>query len=78
MILVFIFENIPILKQLPHFISCRVFGTYSGFETINRIHINVNFQAFQHLSNLSKRFFDKVKYKQNRKQKILFFYNLKF
>ena len=77
MILVFIFENIPILKQLPHFISCRVFGTYSGFETINRIHINVNFQAFQHLSN-ETRFFDKVKYKQNRKQKILFFYNLKF
>ena len=33
-ILVFIFEHIPILKQLPHFSSCRVFGTYNGFETI--------------------------------------------
>ena len=30
MILVLIFEHIPILKQLPHFSSCRVFGTYPG------------------------------------------------
>ena len=44
MILVFIFEHIPILKQLPDFSSCRVFGTYPGFETITRIYINVNFQ----------------------------------
>jgi len=29
-----IFEHIPILKQLPDFSSCRVFGTYPGFETI--------------------------------------------
>ena len=34
MILVLIFEHIPILKQLPHFGSCRVFETYPGFETI--------------------------------------------
>ena len=44
------------------------FGTYPGFETITRIHINVNFQAFTHLRNKT-RFFYKVKYKQNyRKQ----------
>ena len=42
---VFIFEHIRILKQLPDFTSCRVFGTYLGFETITRIHINVNFPA---------------------------------
>ena len=42
----FIFEHIPILKQLPDFSSCRVFGTYPGFETISGIHINVNFQVF--------------------------------
>ena len=46
MILDFIFEHIPILKQLPDFSSCRVFGTYPGFATINGFHINVNFQAF--------------------------------
>ena len=33
MLLVFIFEHIPILKQLPHFSSCRVFRTYPDFET---------------------------------------------
>ena len=42
-ILVFIFEHIPIVKQLQHFNSCRVFGTYPGSETITRIYINVNF-----------------------------------
>ena len=36
----------PILKQLPDFSSCHVFGTYPGFETITGIHINVNFQTF--------------------------------
>ena len=51
MILVSIFEHIPILKQLPHFSSCRVFGTYLGFETITRFQINVNFQAFTHVRN---------------------------
>jgi len=63
MILDFIFEHIPILKQLLEFISCRGFGTYPGFETITGfqlkshpgfetitgIHINVNFQVFTHL-----------------------------
>ena len=39
MIPVFFFEQIPILKQLPHLSSCRVFGT------ITQIHININFQA---------------------------------
>jgi len=34
MILDFIFEHIPISKQLPDFRSCRVFGTDPGFETI--------------------------------------------
>ena len=45
MILDFIFERIPFLKQLPDFSSCHVFGTYPGFETITGIHnhINVNF-----------------------------------
>ena len=66
MILAFIFEHIPILKQLPHFITCRVFEKYPRVETITRIHINVNIKAFAHLRNKT-RFFDKVKYKQNRK-----------
>ena len=66
-ILVLIFEYITILKQLPNYSSCRVLGTYPGFETITRIHINVKFQAFAHL-RINTRFFDKVKYK-NRKQK---------
>ena len=66
MILDFIFEHIPILKQLPDFSSCRDFGTYPGFETITGIHINVNFPVYTHLRNKA-RFFDKVKYKQNRK-----------
>ena len=64
MILVFIFEHIPILKQSLDFSSCRVFETYPDFETITRIHINVNFQVFTHLRHKT-RFFDKVKYKQN-------------
>ena len=34
MILEFIFEHIPFLKQLPDFSSCHVFGTYPDFETI--------------------------------------------
>ena len=58
----FIFEHIPILKQLPYFSSSRVFGTNPGFETITRIHINVNFQTFTHLRNKT-RFFDKTKRK---------------
>jgi len=66
MILDFIFEHIPVLKQLPDFSSCRVFGTYPGFETITGIHITVNFQVFTHLRNRT-RLFDKVKYKQNKK-----------
>ena len=49
LILVFIFEHFPFLKQLPHFSSCRVFETYPGFETITRIQINVNFHVFQNL-----------------------------
>ena len=53
--------------------SFLVFKTYSGFETITRIH---NLQAFTHLRNKT-RFFDKGKLKQNRKQKILFFFSLK-
>ena len=64
------------LNIVPDLSSCRDFGTYPGFETITGIHINVNFQAFTHLRNKT-RFFDKVKYKQNRKQKVLVFYNLK-
>ena len=66
LILDFIFEHIPILKQLPHYSSCRVFGTYPVFETNTRIHIHVNFQTFSHIRNKA-RFFDNVKYKQNRK-----------
>ena len=66
MILVFIFEHIPILKQLPHSSSCRVFETYPWFETITRIHTNVNDQIFMHF-RLKTRFFDTVLYKQNRK-----------
>ena len=59
-------EHILVLRLLPDFSSCRVFGTYPGFETITGIHINVNFQVFSHLRNKT-RFFDKVKYKQNKK-----------
>ena len=55
-----------ILKLLLHFSSCRVIGTFPGFETITGIHIKVNFQAFSYLRNKTK-FFDTVKYKQNRK-----------
>ena len=51
MILDFIFEHIPILIHLPDFSSCRVFGTYSGYEKKTGIHINVNFQAFTHFRN---------------------------
>ena len=66
MILDFIFEHIPILKQLPDFSSCCVFETYPGFETITGIHINVNFQVITHLRHKT-RFCDKDKYKQHRK-----------
>ena len=66
MILDFIFEHIPILNQLPDFSSCRVFGTYPGFEAITGIHINLNFPVFTQL-HIKTRFFDKVKYKQNGK-----------
>jgi len=69
MILDFIFKRIPILKQLPDFSSCHVFGTYPGFETITGNHINFNFCA--------QRFFDKVKYKKIENKNKLFFYNLK-
>ena len=52
------------------------FRTYPGFETITRIHINVNFQAFTHLRNKT-RFFDKVKYKQKKlKHALLLFKKL--
>jgi len=67
MTLVFI-SNISVL--------CRVFGTYSGFMGITRIHINVKFHAFSHLRNKT-RFFERVKYNQNIEQKIQIFYNLK-
>ena len=46
MILAFIFEHIPIFKQLSHFSSCRVFETYPGFETITGTHINVKEMSF--------------------------------
>ena len=46
MILDFIFERILILKQLPDFSSCRVFGTYPGFETILE---NISMLIFRHL-----------------------------
>ena len=72
MILYFIFEHIPILRQLADFSSCRVFGTYPGFKTITAIRINVNVYAFTHLRNKT-RFFDKVETKKNKN--ILFFYN---
>ena len=70
MILDFIFEHIPFLKQIPHFSSCRVFETYPGFETITRIHINVNFQVFKHLRHKT-RFFDKIKYTQKGKKQTI-------
>ena len=54
MILELVLEHIPILKQLPHFSSCRVFGTYPDFETITRIHINVSFHEFTHLRNKTR------------------------
>ena len=76
MILDFIFEHIPILKHLPDFSSCRVFGTYPGFETINGIHINVNFQAFTHLRNKTA-CFEKVKYKKIQNKNKSLFFNLK-
>ena len=57
------FETITAIQLMS-----RSLGTYPDFETITAIHINVNFQAFTHLRNKT-RFFDKVKYKQNRKQK---------
>ena len=60
MIIVFISEHISILKQLLHFSSCHVFEIYPGFETITRIHINVNVQVFMHLRSKT-RYFDKGK-----------------
>jgi len=45
--------------------NSKNFCSYPGFETITRIHINVNFQVFAHFRN-KPGFFDKVKYKQNR------------
>ena len=53
MILVFIFQHIPIFKQLLHFSSCHIFGTNLGFKTITRIHIN---QAFTKLRNKTRFF----------------------
>ena len=35
----FYFRIYPYLKQLPHFSSFRVLGTYPRFETITRVHI---------------------------------------
>ena len=58
MILDFIFEHVHILKQLPDFSSCRVFGTYPGFETITGIHSNVNLLHLR--TYVTKK--DKVKY----------------
>ncbi len=52
------------------------FGTYPAFEPITRIHIDVNFQEFTHVRNKPS-FFKKVKYKQNKKIKNLFFYHEK-
>ena len=46
MILDFIFEHIPILKQLSDISSCRIFGTYPGFETIAII---ISMSIFKHL-----------------------------
>ena len=45
------------------------FGTYPGFKTITRIHINVKFQAFT-------RFFGKVTEKKLENKNILFFYGI--
>jgi len=59
MILVFIITHIPILNQLLQFSSCQVFGTFPGFQTITRIHINVNFQAFTHLRKKERFFYKK-------------------
>ena len=58
--IVLIFEHIHIL--INYRISCRFFETYPGSETIARIHINVNFQAF---TNIKKQDF------------LIMFYNLK-
>ena len=58
----------PILKQLPDFSSCRVFETYPGFETINGIHINANFQDMLHT------YVTKGKYKQIENKNALFFF----
>ena len=62
--LVSIFEHIPILKQLPNFSLCRVFGTYPGFETITCIHINV---ILMYLRN----------YETKQNKNVFFFHNLK-
>ena len=74
----FYFRTYPYFETFTaDFSSSCVFGTYRGFETINGIHINVDFQVFTHLWNKT-RFFDKVKYvnKIENKNK-LFYYDLK-
>ena len=48
MILDFILEHFETITGFQ-LMSCRVFGTYPGFETITGIHINVNFQVLTHL-----------------------------
>ena len=55
----FIFEHISILKQLPHFSSCRVFETYSGFETITRIHIKLIFKYLRTLTSQNQNMFQR-------------------
>ena len=64
MILDFIFEHIPFLKQLPDFSSCRVFGTYPGFELVLR-----QLPEFMSISIFKplRPYVTKVKNKQNRK-----------
>ena len=54
MVLNFIFEHIPILKQLPHFSSYRVFGTYPSFETITGMSIFKHLRTFETKQDLMK------------------------
>ena len=45
------FANTPFKKILSFQLMSSFCGIYTGFETVTQIHVNVNFQAFTHLSN---------------------------
>jgi len=71
----FHFRTNPYFETITGFQLIRVFGTYSSFETITGILINVNFLAFTLLRTKTRYIQNKNKIENKNK---LFFYNLKY